>query len=82
MRIPAYYVVMNAFLSIIAMLASFFPIGIVFGNKKLLILHQLRQSPWIAKNYWEFTLINLLFLSYLPLNFMVYFLNLSNLGVK
>lgn len=79
---PAYYVVMNAFLSIIAIFANFFPKGIVFGNKKLYMLHQLRQSPWIAKNYLLFTLITLLFLSYLPLNFIVYFLNLSNYGVK
>jgi hypothetical protein len=50
MRIPAYSVVINAFLSIIAMFASFFPKGMVLGNKKLLILYQLKQSPWIAKN--------------------------------
>lgn len=50
-RIPAYYVVINAFLSIIAMFASFLPRGIVFGKRKLFILYQFRQSPWIVRNY-------------------------------
>lgn len=79
---PASSVVMKAFLSMIAISESFFPKGTVFGNRKLLILHQLRQSPWSETNYLSFILINLQFLSLWPLYFTVSFLNLLNSGWK
>jgi hypothetical protein len=48
---------------------------------KLFVLNQLKQSPWIAKNYWSLTLANLPIVS--PLLILIdYFLNLSKIGVK
>lgn len=79
---PASSVVMKAFLSMMARFASFFPRGMVLGNRKLSMLYQLKQSPWMAKNYSSFTLSTLLFLSPGFLNLIVYFLNLLNTGWK
>jgi len=80
-NIPAYYVVIKAFLSIKAIFASFLRMGNNLGNIKLLVLNQLKQSPWIAKNYWSFILANLPIESALVI-LIDYFLNLSKIGVQ
>ena len=75
--------VTNAFLSINAMLdILFLTIGKVLGNKKLALLYQEKESPWVTKNYELETLNILVSLSDEFLNFIVYFLNFSNSGLK